>query len=293
MQMIRRLFHRQNKRPAVAISIAQDRILLASREPEVRFDQEPCNGPADWARAIAALVQRTQAAGAPVRVLLPTALYQQVQIEKPDVPDDELPGALPWAVKDLVSEPVLQLGFDYYQLPANPASRPRLAVICVGKPRLQQIANAVNKVAELQQITIEELGLVDLLGALPQLQLLLFQSPGQDLQLLAVCQGQLCFSRQLRGFSRLAQQTIDNLDADLLDNLSLEVQRSIDYLVAQLKLPAASQIYVAIATPDLGGVIRHLAANFSVPVQALANPAVTAGLEYLPLFGNLQVAEVA
>ena len=34
-------------------------------------------------------------------------------------------GALPWAVKDFVTEPVMQLSCDYYELPTNPAARPR------------------------------------------------------------------------------------------------------------------------------------------------------------------------
>lgn len=293
MQMMSRLFRRQSARQSVTLSLSQDRVLLGCCQPEPKFEQEPCSGQNDWGRAIADLLQRTQNSGADVRVLLSASLYQQVQIEKPDVPEEELAGALPWAVKDFVNEPVLQLGIDYYHLPSNPASRPRLAVVCASKARLQLVAHAVNQVAVLQQISTEELGLVDLLGLQEPLQLLLFQPPGQDLQLLAVCRGQLCFSRQLRGFARLAQQGFDNLQPDLLDNLSLEIQRSVDYLVAQLKLPAASMLHVAIASPDLGGLIRHLAANFSMPVQAMANPAVAAGLEYLPLFGNLQVLEVA
>ena len=80
-------------------------------------------------------------------------------------------------------------------------------------------------------------------------------------------------------------------NSELLDQLSLEIQRSLDYLVAQLKLPEAVQLHVAIAAPDLGGLVRHLAANFSMSVSAMANPAVAAGIEFLPLYGVLQ-AEV-
>ncbi|MBP8127727.1 MAG: MSHA biogenesis protein MshI, partial [Aeromonadaceae bacterium] len=124
------------------------------------------------------------------------------------------------------------------------------------------------------------------------MQLLLYQVPGQDVAVLAVYRGQLCFSRQLRGFAQLAEHAVGNVTPDLLDNLSLEIQRSLDYLVAQLKLPEAAQLHVAIAAPDLGGLVRHLAGNFSMPVSALANPAIVAGIEYLPLYGLLQ-AEVS
>jgi MSHA biogenesis protein MshI len=284
-------FQRGASQPPVALGFGQERILLVRGQPDPVFEQEACNGQADWPRALQSLFSRTQLTGSPVRVLLPANLFQQVQIEKPEVPDDELAGALPWAVKDFVNESVLQLSFDYYELPTNPAARPRLAVVCVPKIRMQLIAQGVNAVAVLQSVSTEELALADLLGQKEQMQLLLYQVPGQDVSLLAVHRGQLCFSRQLRGFAQLAEQAISNLNPDMLDNLSLEIQRSLDYLVSQLKLPEAAHLHVAIAAPDLGGLVRHLAGNFSMPVSALANPAIAAGIEYLPLYGVLQ-AEV-
>lgn len=119
---------------------AGERILLVRGQPEPLFEQEACNGQADWLRAVQSLLTRTQLSGSPVKALLPATLFQQVQIERPDVPEDELAGALPWAVKDFVNESVLQLSFDYYDLPTNPAARPRLAVVCVPKSRMQLIA---------------------------------------------------------------------------------------------------------------------------------------------------------
>ena len=285
-------FQREGSRPAVALGFGQERILLVRGQPEPLFEQEACNGQADWPRAVQSLLTRTQLGGSPVHGVLPASLFQQVQIERPDVPEEELTGALPWAVKDFVNESVLQLSFDYYDLPTNPAARPRLAVVCVPKSRMQLIAQGVNAVASLQSVTTEELGLADLLGHKEQMQLLLYQVPGQDVAVLAVYRGQLCFSRQLRGFAQLAEHAVGNINPDLLDNLSLEIQRSLDYLVAQLKLPEAAHLHVAIAAPDLGGLVRHLAGNFSMPVSALANPAIVAGIEYLPLYGLLQ-AEVS
>lgn len=291
MDWIARWFRKTDNRPQVALALSQERVLLASLQPTPIFAQEPCNGMTDWPRAIQALLSRTQRLGSSVRVLVASNLFQQVQIDRPEVPDEELPGALPWAVKDFVNEPVMQLTFDYYELPVNPAARPRLAVVCMQKTRVQQIVNAVNAVASLQSISTEDLGLVELLGVQEPMQLLLYQDVGQDINLLAVCRGQLCFSRQLRGFIQLTQLSLANLSPLLLDNLSLEIQRSLDYLVAQLKLPETRQLHVAIAAPDLGGLIRHLSSSFAIPVSAVANPALMAGLEYLPAYGLLLAKE--
>lgn len=275
-------------RERVVLSLSLDRVLLARSSPAWVFVEERCQGQTDWARAIAALVQRTASQGARVSVLLEASLYQQVQIERPEVPDEELAGALPWAVKDFVSEPVTQLGLDYYTLPTNPAARPRLAVVGVNRARLHVIADAVNAVAHLERIGTEELGLADLPGVVPQMVLLLFQLPDRDLQLLAICDGRLCFSRQLRGFTALTRQPLGAQETVIADNLLLELQRSMDYLVAQLKLPAVSQLYVAMASPDPAGVVDFLQRNLALAVLPVELPVGAEGGQWLPLVGHLQ-----
>ena len=272
----------------MVLALSQDRVLLARSTPTWVFAEERCQGQTDWARAIAAIVQRTASQGARVSVLLDASLYQQVQIERPDVPDEELAGALPWAVKDFVSEHVTQLGLDYYTLPTNPAARPRLAVVGVNRARLHAIADAVNAVARLERIGTEELGLADLPGVVPQMVLLLYQLPDRDLQLLAICDGRLCFSRQLRGFVALTRQPFSALDSLIADNLLLELQRSMDYLVAQLKLPAVSLLLVAMSTPDTDDLTAFLQRNLALSVQAVEPPAEAVGGHWLPLVGHLQ-----
>ena len=100
-----------------------------------------------------------------------------------------------------------------------------------------------------------------------------------------VHRGQLCFTRALRGFSRLTEGQVE---VELLDSLALELQRSLDYLTSQLKLPEAAQLWVACEGADLAALVRHLDQQFAIKVQALANPAVAAGLPYLALYGVLQ-----
>ncbi len=98
-------------------------------------------------------------------------------------------GALPWAIKDYVSEPVLQLAMDYVDLPTPPAGRPRINVICLPKSRVQQLADAINGIATLQSIISDELALTSLYDADETVRMLLWQPKGQDLQLLVFHQG--------------------------------------------------------------------------------------------------------
>jgi MSHA biogenesis protein MshI len=218
-----------------------------------------------------------------VRVALAASLYQQIQIDKPAVPDAEMAGALPWAIKDFVNEPVLQLAMDYVDLPTPPAGRPRINVICVPKARVQQLADAVNGVATLEAIVSDELAMTALYEADQTVRMLLWQPRGQELQLLVFHRGGLCFSRQFRGFASLTGT--HEPDQEMLDGLALEIQRSLDYLAGHLKLPEPGQLQLAIASSAIGLLVRHLEQVFGFPVSAMANKAVLAGVEYLCAYG--------
>ncbi len=70
----------------------------------------------------------------------------------------------------------------------------------------------------------------------------------------------------------------------LLDSLALEIQRSFDYLVGQLKLPEIGQMQLAVASPFIGTLVRHMEHTFGLAVSAMANKAVLAGVEYLSAY---------
>lgn len=275
----------------VALTLSHDSVMLVRLHPEPLFLRETCHGQGDWARVIALLLEKAEAHGAQVRVILNAALVNQLQIEKPSVPENEMAGALPWAIKDLVSEPVTQLVCDYVDMPFNPTAKPRVTVICLMRNRMQLIAEAVNAKAQLQDVTTEEFALVELVGRSQRMELFLYRLPGQELSLMAVCEGQLCFSRQLRGFSMNGIGRGESWPTEKFDELTLQIQRSLDYLAAQLKLGDAAQLYVAVSSPLLGSLVSHLTENFSFPVTAMANGAVVVGLEYLPPYALLQGAE--
>lgn len=262
--------------------LGSDRIWLASLEPTHQFATLSVSGPQEWATAIGTLLTQHGVTRRSIRVALAAGLYQQVQIDKPTVPDTEMAGALPWAIKDYISEPVMHLAMDYVDLPALPAGRPRINVIYIPKSRVQQVADAVNGVARLEAIISDELAMTALYETDQVVRMLLWQPKGQELQLLVFHQGGLCFSRQLRGFGSLTG--IHEPDIMLLDSLALEIQRSLDYLAGQLKLPELGQMQLAITSSFIGTLVRHLEQTFGFPVSAVANKAVLAGVEYLPAY---------
>lgn len=96
---------------------------------------------------------------------------------------------------------------------------------------------------------------------------------------MAVSEEQLCFSRQLRGFAINGLGRNESWPTEKFDELTLQIQRSLDYLMAQLKLgEAATSSTWQFSSPLLEPLVHHLADNFSFPVTALANGAVVVGL---------------
>ena len=279
---MKQLFRRSTPSRQVGLLLANDRIMLAAVGNPPVFATRAINSPQEWPLAVNELFTRHGLAKSRVRVALAAPLYQQIQIDKPAVPDAEMAGALPWAIKDYVNEPVLQLAMDYVDLPTPPAGRPRINVICLPKSRVQQLAEAINGIATLQSIISDELALTSLYEADETVRMLLWQPKGQDLQLLVFHQGGLCFSRQLRGFASLTGE--QEPDSMLLDSLALEIQRSFDYLVGQLKLPEIGQMQLAVASPFIGTLVRHMEHTFGLAVSAMANKAVLAGVEYLSAY---------
>ena len=67
----------------VALTLSHDSVLLVRLHPEPLFLRESCHGQGDWARVITLLLEKAEAYGALVRVVLNASLVTQLQIEKP------------------------------------------------------------------------------------------------------------------------------------------------------------------------------------------------------------------
>ena len=289
------LFRRRAKTvTTVSVMLLPDHLLLAIAGHSTELVRQPIPLGESWTHVLAELFRTKKLLHCKVRVVLDSSQYQQLSIERPDVPAEELAGALPWAIKDFTTEPVTQLAVDYYDSVTNPQARPRLQVVCTPKSRIQEWQKALQPLAELESVVIDELALTALFGEKAKVEVLLYQLAERDLLLLAVYKGQLCFSRVLRGFMPLVQLPLAQWPTSLLDNLTLEMQRSFDYLVSQLKLPEVASINVAINTLDSADLLlQTLNRYFGVPTQLMTIAAQGSSMEFLPVYGALLESQPA
>lgn len=209
------------------------------------------------------------ASGSIVDVVLGSEFYQLVQLDKPALEQAELIQALPWQVKDLVSVPPEDVVVDYIDLPGYSTQQAKINVVIAQKSWLKQLVKMVsNAGVQLRSIQPAEWLAHYLAPSVSQPTMLIIHQPGQEVLLQIVQDGMLYFSRRTRGLSQLHQQDGHVADNDMLERLSLELQRSMDYFESQLKQAPVREIRVLAQDADI--LCRQLTENGFARVTPLA-----------------------
>lgn len=207
------------------------------------------------------------------QLVLSAAQYQIIQVAKPDVPENEIAGALKWQIKDLVTYTPENMVLDYFYAPKQPDGTEKLYVICAPLNTLKLLVdNLNNDNITLSTITVEEFAFARLLPFGEDAQLMLCQQPDEEIFILIVKQGRICFHRRLRGFAQIASKSEEELAFGTIDSLSLEIQKSTDYFERQLKQSVIKSIKMIIPINCEEHLARKLAENTHLSVSTLALP---------------------
>ncbi|GAC13794.1 type IV pilus biogenesis protein PilM [Aliiglaciecola lipolytica] len=205
----------------------------------------------DWQKHLHDYISQESLSNTPCHVVLNPSGYQIQQVEKPQVAEEEMGQALVWSVKDLLPNQE-DIVVDYFELPAQSAGANKINVVAIPKVKLEEITDGVIESGlELKSIGILELIIADLVESSDEAVLTLVQEPGQEICLNIIKQGQVYFSRRLRGYENLPTFSEDELQMGVGDNLSVEIQRSMDYFESQLRQAPVRKILLAIESPHL------------------------------------------
>lgn len=201
--------------------------------------------------------------GTELCLVLSSDRYQLVQLDKPAVKAEEMLQALPWLVRELTTVPVEDMLLDYLDLPEHTSTQgARINMVVTSKSSLLELCRALQrKNIQLTNIQPEEWLPRNFIPVQNSAVMLLVHQPGQELSLQIIKQGMLYFSRKLRGFNRIDQYEMTELRQGMLDNLLLEVQRSLDYFEGQLRQAPVKEILFQIASPQLPDIVRYFADN--------------------------------
>ncbi|PSW09593.1 MSHA biogenesis protein MshI [Photobacterium rosenbergii] len=265
--IINKLFRKKTHSPAVGMALFADTVALVYQEGKTwTTDEQAVSGVAGWAGAIRSLVEKHQLKGAEIRLVLGHGLYQSMLIDKPELPREEYPTALPFLVKELVNESPMELVADGFVAPL----KDRLQAFSTQRKQVEQLEKACREVGcELLSVSAEEV-VWGHLTAFERSQLVLHRRGKTNLQLSAFKHQVLCFQRQLRGFSvpLLAKDDTQSLEKNLqLDGLALELQRSLDFLSAQLRDAPITQLLISCDDDDDNELAQALSQRLNVNVE--------------------------
>ncbi|BAN70134.1 hypothetical protein [endosymbiont of unidentified scaly snail isolate Monju] len=203
----------------------------------------------------------------PLTVVLDRGDYALLQIEPPELPPEELTEALRWRIRDMVDFPVDEAVIDQFELPPSQrAGSPRLSCVVAAPPqRLDEIAMAANG-TESRAIDIPEMALRDLVmhAQDDHPHAWLYLAP--RMALIEILTGdRIWLSRQIELTAGLFQG--GEPAAQDMDDLLLEVQRSLDYYQSLYATGPVDSLQVLGMSPAVeAAFVLSAAVYLSVPV---------------------------
>lgn len=237
------------------------------------------------------------------------SLSSLLLVEAPEVDPTELKAAVRWRVKDLIDFHIDDAVIDVFDIEGQ-RERGRTKMMYVVVSRISAVREHIDLLEhahiDLSVIDIPELAQRNIAALLPEDQTgvaLLHFSPRGGL-LTITHQGNLFLARTLEfGSDQLgaeASPPIDYLDLEegagvtagsgtempaglqrLLDNIVLEVQRSLDYYESHFGLPPVHGLVIAPTEQSIPGMLGYLGSNLGLPVRILDLNTILDGEETL------------
>ena len=197
--------------------------------------------------ALADWVRDNRLQKAPCVCVANVADYDVYQVEKPEVPEEELISAVTWKIKDLINYDVSQAVVDCYPMPASTKNnQAQMSVVSAAESAIGgYVENIKASGLQLQAIDIPELVLsnLDQVKSSEGVMLAILLLGDQRGMLNIYRDGDLYVSRELKiGTSQLEQITSE--DQSVFDSLMLEIQRSTDYFESFYGLGAVNNLHV-------------------------------------------------
>ncbi len=229
------------------------------------------------ATALADYVESNDLTATACVVVLPNQDYILRLLDRPPVEDDEIADSLPWLIKDVIDFDPADARVAHFAFPedANRGRDPRLFVAAARRSVIEEVTALVEAAElELAAIDIAELALRNIAEELPeQVAGTAMLDLGAKSGDLALChEGQLYLARTLGTGTQQIDNAIGNeiaLDDDdddelshqvrgQLDELLLEIQRSLDYYESELGKAPASRLVIGPSEAEISLYVPYL-----------------------------------
>jgi MSHA biogenesis protein MshI len=278
----------------VGIGLCREGVALAhlsraGTEPNFnKIDYLAAPGIDDMTRAINRWVKDNQLKDATTHFVLAAHQADSFLTEAPEVADAELTKAMRWKVKDMIDYDINEAVVDCFAIPGQRerGRQPMAYVVTAAVDVLKAYVTSVeSSQLDLHSIDIPAMAQRNLAAQLPEdksgVALLVLDEKGGLLTLTKG--GELYLSRDLEyGYGHFAQQTLASVDdgglaiegmppatQSTLDQIVLEVQRSIDYYERYFAHPPINSLVIAPTPRVVVGMVEYMASQLGMRVREL------------------------
>lgn len=205
--------------------------------------------------------------------------YNLLLVEAPDVQPEELRAAIRWRVKDLIDFNIDDAVVDVFEAPSYKAAgnNKMMYAVVARSARVKQLIDQLNGAGlHLDAIDIPELALRNIAAMLPEdVGGVALVYVGQRQGLITITkQSQLYLSRTINaGTSSLPESVLSVMDDEScqqwLDNIVIEVQRSMDFFESHFSQPQVSSLVMTPIGKEIPGVTEYLSEQLQIPARIL------------------------
>jgi MSHA biogenesis protein MshI len=210
-------------------------------------------------------VRDARARGLPVHAVMRHSSYSLVQLEAPDLPDEDLAEAMRWRVSDLVDFPIEDAIVDVFRLPASrrPGAPPLVYVVVARAADVEALVDLMAQAGlEVESVDIVEMAIRNLA--------LYVDRPGRPRAYLHLQPGQTVIEIADGPQVYLGRRVLQDYDATAdpivlqaqMESLALEIQRSLDYFESQYALGAADRLSILATDPAAAAAFGEVASHF-------------------------------
>lgn len=181
--------------------------------------------------------------------------YQLLQVESPNVPEDERKEALRWKIKDMVDFPVEQATLDYMDIPQDPAYPNRQAFVYAMAVKNELIGQLYNTFADADI----HLQAIDVRVAAQRNIAALLEEKDRGLAMLSLNRdgGLLTFTSGGELYHTRFIELEEERNAGVYERIALELQRSLDSFDRQFPFITVNKLLVA-PCEDREALLQHL-----------------------------------
>ena len=269
-QYIKSKFRRRSSYDSVGIALSADTVAFCALKKSAQgktvahYHETTTAG---WPQALEKWVNQHKIGFAPCAVSFASQLYNVVQIDKPAVPESELHQALTWSIKDLTGGDEREMVFDYFDPPAQSSGNQKVNMAIMPADDIQEIIKATTEAGlALDTITIEDLAVCELFRDVKEPVITILQRAGLEIELSIIKDANLYFARSLKGFENLGSFSVAELQMGVLDSLTVQIQRSMDYFESQLRQAPVRKVLYHIESSNSAAIGQQIADAMQVDV---------------------------